>query len=307
MPVASIIIVNYNTAALTLQCIQSFYSFNEKGSFEVIIVDNASIPDDYQKLKKGIEGLPTEIKLIRSRINLGFGGGNMLGIQHATTPFYAFVNSDVLFIEDCISPMLDFLRKNPEASIVGCNSIDENKKHHKPFHYKLDLWSELFGDALLHTVAPTKYPNRKIKYSDAIRVGSFQGSLFIAKASDFDAIGGFDTNLFLYYEEKDISYRIQKQLKKYIYLLPQYQHVHLQGKSTKPSFLISKELKISQFYTIKKHLPWIVYCTFYLLQTLQCLIKGVFSSKNRKYVLLLLKGIDTTESLKHRQVIIHNQ
>lgn len=306
MPEASVIIINYNTALLTLQCIKSFYSFCNKESFEIIVVDNASNPSDYSELKKEIEDHFPEIKLIRSRINLGFGGGNMMGIQHSTTPYYAFVNSDVLFIEDCISPMLQFLKDNHQASIVGCNSIDENKKHHKPFHYKLDLWSELFGDAFLHTLAPKKYVNRKVNYSNAMRVGSFQGSLFVARASDLDAIGGFDTNLFLYYEEKDISYRIEKQLKKQIYLLPQYQHVHLQGKSTKSSFLINKELKISQFYTIKKHLPSIVYYVFYFFQTLLCLLKGVFSNKNRKYALLLLRGISVTESLKHQQVIGQN-
>lgn len=306
MPQASVIIINYNTAALTIQCIQSFYTFYSDSSFEIIIVDNASNSSDYQLLKNELNNKYPFIKLIRSRINLGFGGGNMLGVQHATTPFYAFVNSDVIFVEDCMFPMLQFLNNNPQVSIVGCNSIDEHKKPHKPFHYKLDLWSELFGDAFLHAFAPKKYISRKKNYTHAIRVGSFQGSFFIARAHDFNAVGGFDTNLFLYYEEKDLSYRIEKQLKKQIFLLPQYQHIHLQGKSTPPSFLIRKELKISQFYTIKKHLPCIVYHIFYSIQLLQCLIKGIFSSKNRKYTVLLLKGISVTESLKHQQVIVDN-
>lgn len=307
MPKASVIIINYNTANLTLQCLESFYSFYSKELFEVILVDNASKASDYKHLNHQINLLYPKVKLVRSRINLGFGGGNMFGVQHATTPYYVFVNSDVIFIEDCLSPMLRFLEDNEQVSIVGCNSIDENNQHHKPFHYKIDLWSEIFGDAFLNTLAPKKYPNRKINYTEAMRVGSFQGSLFVTKASDFDAVGGFDTNLFLYYEEKDLSYRIEKQLKKQVYLLPQYQHVHLQGKSTAPSFLISKELKISQFYTIKKHLPWLVYAIFYLFQILQCGIKGIFSSKNRKYTLLLLKGISVADSLKHKQVIAQNK
>ncbi len=306
MPQASVIIVNYNTAALTLQCIQSFYSFCNNNSFEVIIVDNASNQSDYQTLKNELNPNYPSIKLIRSRINLGFGGGNMLGVQHASMPFYIFVNSDVVFAEDCISPMLQFLVNHNEVSITGCSSVDQDQKPYKAFDYRLSFWSELLSDNALHFLNPKKYPLRKKQYIKPMRVGAVPGSLFAVKACDFDAVGGFDTNLFLYYEEKELSIRIEKKLKKQIFSLPEYHYIHLKGKSTTPSFVIQKELKISQFYTLKKHLPCVAYYIFYILQTLKFILKGIFSNKNRKYALLLLSGIDVSQSLKHQQIIIHD-
>ncbi|HEX3074522.1 MAG TPA: glycosyltransferase, partial [Ignavibacteriales bacterium] len=70
----SIIIINYNSAVYTKQCVESIHKYTPAGiNYEIIIVDNNSRIDDYRILK---ESLTTEeIRIIRSRINLGFAGG----------------------------------------------------------------------------------------------------------------------------------------------------------------------------------------------------------------------------------------
>ncbi len=152
---------------------------------------------------------------------------------------------------------------------------------------------------------PGKYPSRKKPFSSPSRVGAVPGSFFICRAADFDEVGGFDTNLFLYYEEKDLAYRIEKDLRKEIYSLPQTTYVHLKGKSTSSSYVTKKELKISQFYSVRKNLGTLSYLVFYILNFVKFALKAPFSSKNRKHFLLLLGGVSLTGSLKHQQKLLH--
>lgn len=303
---ASIIIINYNTHQLTLDCLTSFYKLYKSEDFEVIVVDNASNLLDYQKLQQEIREHFADVQLVRSRINLGFGGGNMHGIQWASAPHYVFVNSDVLFVEDCLHPMLNYLKEHDEVSIVGCSSRDEHHTPYKAFDYRLSFWSELLSDSVLHRCAPKKYPNRKEILSQPLQVGGVPGSLFAVKSADFNAVGGFDTHLFLYYEEKELALRVHKILNKQCVSLPQYHYIHLKGKSTVPSLKIAMELKISQFYALKKHLGWFTYKVFYCLITLKTLLKAPFSKKNSTLLGLLLSGISVAQSMKNEQKILND-
>lgn len=301
----SIIIVNYNTSALTFKAVQSVIDFCTKYNFEIIVVDNASNFEDAINLKKIISELnDPRITLIRSRINTGFGAGNMIGVQQAKGIYYAFLNSDAYLIEDSISILIDFLKNHSRVSIVGAKSINEEGKNYKAFDHRLSLRKELFGDKFLYFQNREKYPSRKKALSKPTRVGAVPGSFFVCRAMDFDQVGGFDTNLFLFYEEKDLSFRIEKKLKKEIYSLPGTSYVHLSGKSTTTSYDIKKELKISQFYSIKKNLGMGKYIVFFTFNFLKFLLKSPFSRKNRKHFMLLLKGITPAQSLKHQQVLM---
>ncbi|MGB5359743.1 MAG: glycosyltransferase, partial [Eudoraea sp.] len=107
----AIIIINYNSSEFTQKCIQSVLE-NTTGtiSYEIIVVDNASKNKDYEVLKNYISELKnTNISLYRSRINTGFGGGNMYGMQFANANYYLFLNNDTLLIKDPIKICYDFM------------------------------------------------------------------------------------------------------------------------------------------------------------------------------------------------------
>lgn len=303
MTTCSVIIINYNTAALTIQAARSVQQFSLKFSTELIIIDNASEEKDFLELKNGLRNLDPEIRLVRSRFNSGFGGGNMLGVQLASGDYYAFLNSDALLQEDSIAILIDFLESHPRVAIAGARAVDQNGKAYKAFDHRLSLTKELLGDQFLTLINSKKYPSRKNGLNKPTRVGAVPGSFFICRGKDFDQVGGFDTNLFLYYEEKDLAYRMEKDLNKTIYSLPQTTYIHLKGKSTPPSLLIKKELRISQFYSIRKNLGVLAYLVFYLWNLLKFALKAPLSSKNRKYFQLLLRGVSLAESLKHQQKI----
>lgn len=95
----SVIIINYNTFAITCDCIRSVLAYTKDIACEIILVDNASTkddPDDFVKL------FPSII-LIKSELNGGFAYGNNLGIAHATGDVILLLNSDTLLAEDSIS------------------------------------------------------------------------------------------------------------------------------------------------------------------------------------------------------------
>lgn len=285
-----------------MQAVESVWKFSNKTTTEIVVVDNASEKEDFKELELGLKE-KSNTHLVRSRINLGFGGGNMYGVQRAKGKYYAFLNSDAFLLEDTLSIMAGYLDQHNHIAIVGANSMDEHGHKYKGFDHPLSLKRELFGDNFLQMMNPKKYPSRKSNFTIPTKVGSVPGSFLYCRAEDFNAVGGFDNNLFLYYEEKDLSHRIKKKLGKDTYLLPQTTYVHLKGRSTTPSYAIIKELRISQFYTIRKNLGVFKYLIFYSQSFLKYLLKAPFNSKNRKYLGLVLRGVPLSESLKQKQVI----
>ena len=111
----SVIIINYNTHALTSACIKSVFEKTKQVSFEIILVDNGSTECDASVFKNTFPS----IRLICSTENLGFAGGNNVGIEHATGEYILLLNSDTELVNDAISIAVEFLNNNPQAGVVS--------------------------------------------------------------------------------------------------------------------------------------------------------------------------------------------
>ena len=115
----SIIIINYNTKDITLECIKSV-NYNTKGvSFEIILVDNASSDGSvaaFEKLAKNLKSF----RLIKNKRNIGFGPANNQGMKIAKGDFILLLNSDTLVGRGVIAKIVDFLRKNPKVGAATC-------------------------------------------------------------------------------------------------------------------------------------------------------------------------------------------
>lgn len=112
----SIIIINYNTFGLTSACLRSVFQYTQGVSFEVILVDNASTERDPGDFLLEFPSL----KLVRSDKNLGFAGGNNLGIQQASGDHLLLLNSDTELKEDSITIALRSFSTNKNIGFVGC-------------------------------------------------------------------------------------------------------------------------------------------------------------------------------------------
>jgi len=113
-PLVSIISVNYNQAEVTCEMVASVL----KASYprvEIIIVDNASPTDNPAIIK---ERFP-EVELVLSTKNLGYAGGNNLGIQHAKGDYLLFLNNDTEVEPGFLEPLIDLFLSNPKAGIAS--------------------------------------------------------------------------------------------------------------------------------------------------------------------------------------------
>jgi GT2 family glycosyltransferase len=111
----SIIIINYNTFQLTSNCIRSIKEKLHDLTYEIVLVDNASTERDPQEFLK----LFPDIKLIASKVNTGFTGGNNMGIAQAQGEYLLLLNSDTELINNAPKICYDYMQQHPEAGMTS--------------------------------------------------------------------------------------------------------------------------------------------------------------------------------------------
>ena len=301
----SCIIINYNTSTFTTEAVDSIFKLNDdsKLRYEVVVVDNNSELQDYINLQEALNQLGKRpLKLIRSEVNTGFGGGNMLGVEHAEKArYYAFINNDTLqTTEGILLQLFQFMETTDDAGICSPQMLDENSNFRVTIDHFSSLQREILRRPLLEGLFPKTYLNRKIEYETPTKVHYVQGSFMFCDASIFHEVGGFDTNLFLYYEESDLSRRMLVQKKKHTYLIPSASYIHYKSKSIKKNIDIKIEQKISLLYYINKHFGgfqrWFLN-TYYVIRYF---FTSLFKPKYWPLVKVLIKGAPLSESIRHK-------
>jgi GT2 family glycosyltransferase len=121
----SIVIINYNTFGLTCQCIDSIVGQTQDVRYEIIVVDNASREQDPQ----GFATRYPFIKLVKSEKNVGFAGGNNLGIAVAEGQYIVLLNSDTVLQNNVMHICLDYLRTHPRVAVVGPALFFDDRTH----------------------------------------------------------------------------------------------------------------------------------------------------------------------------------
>jgi len=301
----SIIIINYNSSEYTLKCVEKVLKkTSEKLNYEIIVVDNASEKEDFETLRSSLSILNSDkVRIYRSRINTGFGGGNMHGVQQAKGSYYLFLNNDTLLINDCISICYDFMERTSDAAVCGAQIFNEKEEKQVSFDHFTSFWREVFGKQFVEKLFSK--PNRRKEYSEPISVDYVNGSFMFFRAEDFNAVGGFDTNIFLYFEESDICYRLKKKDRK-TYFLPSASYLHYQGKSIGKSNMpidTKIELKTSMFYVIRKNYGYFHYQILRLFFIIRYGLTSLIKPKYFKLFTRILVGLPLGKSLKHKQTV----
>ncbi len=114
LPLVSIISVNYNQSHVTIEMLESFEKVIYP-NYEIIIVDNNSQNDNPEIIKKKFP----KIKLIFSKKNLGFAGGNNLGVQKAKGEYILFLNNDTEVPHDFLQALIDAFLENKKIGMVS--------------------------------------------------------------------------------------------------------------------------------------------------------------------------------------------
>ncbi|MCZ8196454.1 MAG: glycosyltransferase family 2 protein [Flavobacterium sp.] len=298
------ILINYNSNSYTKNCIESIIAKTASSlNYQIVIIDNASEKEDFSSLESYIENKKYyNVQLVRSAINLGFGAGNMLGVHYSNANYLAFINNDSLLSNDCLSIIYSKITNNPDFGICGPLAYKEDGSLLPTLDHFASPAKEILGRKLLEKLNPEKYPNRKIIYSEPKRGQFISGSFMIVKSEDFNTVGGFDTNLFLYFEETDLCKRLSK-IKKYAYLIPEAKYVHFHGVSTPSSITIKTEHKISYLYVIRKHYGYFWHQVILNKLRFHFFFKSLFKPSYWKIFRVLLVGAPLSESLKLKQKI----
>ena len=302
-----VVIINYNNATLTKESVLSVItSTNVAIDLQIVVVDNASEKDDYLNLRNSISQInDARVKLVRSVINTGFGGGNMFGVQHLNARFYAFINNDTLLQNDCLTILKTHLEANSEIGLSGPQILAENLTSKVSFDHFVSLTREILGSGFLELINAKKHPNRKKEYTKPLQVNYVNGSFMFCRASSFNEVGGFDTNLFLFFEESDLSYRLLKKGSA-TYFVPEAKYIHYQGKSMPSSTATRLELKTSMFYVIRKHQGYLSYQLLRLLFLIRYGLSSILKPKYWSLFYRILIGMPLSKSLKMEQKIMKN-
>ncbi len=296
----SVILLNYNSSRFTLDCVDSIIEKTQSTDYEIIVVDNNSTPDDFAALQPLAQ--QPRLTLVRSAVNLGFAGGNTLGVQHANphAEFYYFLNNDTLLRTDVLTQLSDFLNQNPGAGLCGAKMFDGDGKRQQSFFYLPTVTSKLLGHGVARLFRPGAYPSTKLVYTAPVQVPVIAGSTLFCRASAFNAVGGFDTAHFLYYEEENLSKRLQ-QAGWSAWFVPAAEFTHFTGKSTRRSFDVEKEYYISIFHYFRRFHSWperVLFRVYYTIKNAKKVFRDPIFGRLAWFILC---GSPMKESLRYRQ------
>ncbi len=298
----SVILLNYNSSRFTLNCVDSIIEKTQSADYEVVVVDNNSAPDDFSALLP-LAQLP-RLTLVQSRLNLGFAGGLMLGVQHANprADFYYFLNNDTLLRTDVLAQLSDFLNQNPGAGLCGAQMFDGDGRQQQSFFYLPTVTSKLLGHGVARLFRPGAYPSAKQTYTKPVPVPVIAGSTLFCRATAFNTVGGFDTAHFLYYEEESLSKQFALAGWS-AWFVPQAEFTHFTGQSTRYNFDVEKEYYISIFHYFRRFHSWPERALFRLYYTIKNAKKLFRDPIFGRLAWFILRGSPMNESLRYRQTV----
>lgn len=233
-PDVSIIIVNYNSGDCLRQCIESVYAHTKDLEFEIIAVDNASTDHSFVPI---CESSFVSICVIKNSTNLGFSAANNIGVKTATGKYLFFLNPDTLLIDNSIHRFYEFL-ESAEPDIVACGGLlirhsGEPDTSFGNFPSLFQAFSDI-GFRRLYR----RYYDRHLSiaqsqaYESPQPAGYLSGADIFIRREAFLNAGGFDESFFMYYEDVDLFYRLNKSGYRAV-ILPDVKIVHHKSVSTR--------------------------------------------------------------------------
>ncbi len=228
-------IVNWNTRNLLADCLQSVFRQTQGIQFKVCVVDNGSTDGSAEMVQKCFP----QVSLIRNESNFGFAQANnqILGCQQGR--YALLLNSDTRVIGNALKEMVDFMDTHPEAGAAGCQVLNEDGTLQKSCGRFPRLASIFFGGERCNQLFRSLFgarrffaeyglsaeDHRQIQQADFVK-----GCSIILRRKTLEKVGLLDPDIFMYFEEIDLCYRIKQEGNQVLYT-PTAKIVHLGGGS----------------------------------------------------------------------------
>ena len=232
----SVIIVNYNVEFFLEQCLNSVKKALENVSGEVFVVDNNSIDGSVEMVRLKFP----EINLIANKDNRGFSKANNQAIEIAKGEYILLLNPDTVVEEDTFAKVIAFMDKHPNAGGLGVRMMDGKgvflPESKRGLPTPAVAFFKIFGLSKLFPKSK-KFGQYHLSYLNEFEtneVDILSGAFMLMRKEALDKVGLLDETFFMYGEDIDLSYRIQKGGYSNYYF-PETRIIHYKGESTKKS------------------------------------------------------------------------
>jgi len=244
----SVLIVNYASWPLTLRCIESLYRTGY-GDFETIVVDNDTVE---------VPELPSSVRLIRNKQNLGFARAHNRGIAASGGDRLVLLNPDTIVGGDFFEILESFFAENPRVGIVGPRILDADGQLQLSARREISALSGFLGRTSLLTRLFPKSSLVKSQFpavtdqSHPTSVDWVSGACMAIRRETLRDIGSLDERFFMYFEDADICRRARL-AGWLVYYLPRAEIIHQTGASSRSKPRAVWLLHKSAFLYHRKH------------------------------------------------------
>lgn len=204
----SIIILNYRTKGLVRQALRGVLLAEPRGSYEVIVVDNASHDGCLDLVAREF---PWVIRIASAK-NCGFGAGNNLGMRAARGRFVLLMNPDIAVFSGQIDALLDFMAAHPRVGVVGPRLANPDGGVQDSCRRFPRLFTPIYRRTKLGQLPHARQQLDHFLMHDASRTASMPvdwllGACLLLRREVLPDVGMFDENFFLYFEDLDFCRR----------------------------------------------------------------------------------------------------
>jgi N-acetylglucosaminyl-diphospho-decaprenol L-rhamnosyltransferase len=208
----SIIIVNYKSKGLTLNCVKSI----EEADFgnlehETIVIDN----DSGDQLGEILAWQHPGVIFIQSPVNKGMGGGNNIGLRRARGEYVVVMNPDTLAFRDTFIKLYEFMEANPDVGMAGPQQFNPDRSVQNSRYRFPKIFTLLFRRTFLGRLPFAKKAIAHFMMDDVSKkhfhtAEWLLGSCLFIRATALKEVGYFDERFFLYFEDTDLCRRFWK-------------------------------------------------------------------------------------------------
>jgi GT2 family glycosyltransferase len=208
-PDLSVVIVNWNTLALTRNCLASLKQHLAGVSHEVIVIDNDSADGSPEMIAREFP----DVRLIRNTENVGFGVANNQAMALARGRWFLLLNSDTELIDDSVARLFQRLSRQSDIGVAHCRlQFPDGRLQHSVYRFP-SVRLALFEDAGIQKLVPNRAPRTLLggywDYSEEADVDWVAGAFMLMPREVFEQTTGFDERLFMYGEDMEWCYRIR--------------------------------------------------------------------------------------------------